>query len=140
MNISVEQVEADVPVTVMKLDGELDASCYRDVIENARRLYQDGTRNLLMDLGQVSFMASSGLVSLHSIALIMMGKEPPDPESGWGAFHALAEEVERGTGQEVHFKLLNPQPLVVKTLMTTGFDKILAVYSDRESALASFSA
>lgn len=140
MNISVEQVEAAVPVTEMSLQGELDASCYLDVIERAKALYQAGTRDLLLNLSEMTFMASSGLVSLHSIALIMRGQEPPDPEAGWGVFHAIADELERGAGHEAHCKLLNPQPRVAKTLETTGFDKLLAVYTDRQAALESFSA
>jgi anti-anti-sigma regulatory factor len=140
MNFSVEQVEAAVPVTVMGLEGELDASCYLDVIERAKSLYEAGTRNLLLDLSGMSFMGSSGLVSLHSVALIMRGQQPPDPGSGWSAFHAIADDLERGTGHEVHCKLLNPQPRVVKTLTTAGFDKLLAVYTDRQTALESFSA
>ena len=140
MNISVEQVDAAVPVTVMSLQGELDASCYLDVIERAKKLYQAGTRNLLLDLTEMLFMASSGLVSLHSVAMIMRGQEPPDPEAGWGAFHAIANELEQGAGNEAHCKLLNPQPRVIKTLATTGFDKLLAMYTDRQAALESFSA
>lgn len=140
MNISVEQMGTAVPVTVMSLQGELDASCYLDVIERAKSLYQAGTRNLLLDLGEMPFMASSGLVSLHSVALIMRGEQPPDPNAGWGAFHAIASELERAAGHEAHCKLLNPQPRVVKTLATTGFDKILAVFTDRQAALESFTA
>lgn len=139
MNISVEQIEADVPVTIMNLQGELDASCYLDVIASAQKLYQAGTRNLLLDLSDMPFMASSGLVSLHSVALIMRGEQPPDPEAGWGAFHAIADELERSAGFEAHCKLVNPQPRVVKTLETTGFNKLLAVFTDRQTALASFS-
>lgn len=140
MKISVENVEATVPVTVMSLEGELDASSYLDVIDKARSLYQAGTRDLLLDLSNMSFMASSGLVSLHSVALIMRGEEPPDPEAGWGAFRAVASDMEQAVGHEAHCKLLNPQPRVVKTLQTTGFDKILAIYTDRQAALVSFSA
>lgn len=140
MKILVEQVEATVPVTVMSLDGELDATCYLDVIDKAKSLYQSGTRDLLMDLSKMSFMSSSGLVSLHSIALIMRGDQPPDPEAGWGTFRAIARDVEQKTGYEAHCKLLNPQPLAVKALETAGFDKILAIYTDRQTALDSFSA
>lgn len=140
MNIQVEHVEGEVPVTVMSLEGELDASSYLDVIERTRSLYQDGSRDLLLDLGSMSFMASSGLVALHSVALIMRGEDPPEPEAGWGALHAVSRDLERATGHERHLKLLNPQPRVVKTLQTTGFDSILTIYTDRQTALASFSA
>ena len=139
MNISIEQVGGGVPVTVMGLEGDLDAASYREVIDQAKTLYQSGVQNLLLDLSDVAYMASSGLVALHSVALIMRGQEPPDPEEGWGAFHAAAEEVAEESGHERRFKLLCPQPRVLKTLQMTGFDRILAVYTAREEALAAFS-
>ena len=83
-----------VPVQVMTLSGELDASNYLDVIERVRQLYEGGTRQLVIDLSNVSFLSSSGLVALHSAALVMRGDEPPSPDLGWSAFHAIASDVE----------------------------------------------
>jgi anti-anti-sigma regulatory factor len=132
----VSQAEARVPVTIMKLQGELDASNYQDLVARAENEYRTGTRDILLDLSDLSFMASSGLVALHSIALIMRGEEPPDPEHGWGAFRALAKDKEGG--YELHCKLCSPQPSVAKTLEMTGFSTFLEVYSDPEEAIASF--
>jgi anti-anti-sigma regulatory factor len=136
MDIIVSQAEGRVPVTIMALQGELDASNYLDVVARAEDLYEAGTRDLLVDLTDLSFMASSGLVALHSIALIMRGEEPPDPEHGWGAFRALARDKEGG--YEPHCKLCNPQPSVAKTLKMTGFSTFLEVYTDPEAAISSF--
>ncbi len=138
MNITVEQAQDKVPVTIMHLQGELDASCYLDVIEKAKELYQAGTRNLLLDLSEMSFMSSSGLVSLHNIAMLMRGESSPDPEAGWGAMHSMADTIERAVGYEVHCKLLNPHPRVEKTLAITGFNNIFEVFTDRAQAIASF--
>jgi anti-anti-sigma factor len=138
VNITTEQTQGNVPVTIMKLQGELDASCYLDVIEKGRELYAAGTRDLLLDLSELSFMASSGLVALHSIALLMRGEEPPDPEGGWSAFRAIGLDTESGAGYEAHCKLLDPQPRVLKTLEVTGLKRILEVFTDREAAVASF--
>ena len=136
MDIIVRQAESRVPVTIMELHGELDASNYEDVVARAKQVYEDGTRDLLLELSDLSFMASSGLVALHSIALIMRGEEPPDPEHGWGAFRALAKDKEGG--YEPHCKLCNPQPSVAKTLKMTGFSTFLEVLTDPEAAISSF--
>ena len=82
MQTRVERVEANVPVTVMALDGELDASNYLHLVDDVRELYAAGTRALLIDLTDLSFIASSGLVALFSIVKVMNGEEPPDPEYG----------------------------------------------------------
>jgi anti-anti-sigma regulatory factor len=138
MDITVDQAQGNVPVTVMKLDGELEAKNYTDVIERGKEVYDSGARDLLLDLSDLSFMSSSGLVALHSLVLLMRGEEPDDPEAGWSALHAIAEEVESGAQPEAHFKLLSPQPRVDKTLEITGFRKLFEIYTDREEAIASF--
>ena len=89
MQTTIEQVEGAVPITILALDGELDASNYQEVIDTVRRLYDEGTRQLIIDLAGLRFMASSGLVALHSIVQIMHGEEPLDPEGGWGALHSI---------------------------------------------------
>jgi anti-anti-sigma regulatory factor len=138
MEITIEQAQGRVPVTVMKLDGELEAKNYVNVIDSGKEIYEAGARDLLMDLSDLSFMSSSGLVALHSLVLLMRGEEPDDPEAGWSALHAIAEEVESGAKPEEHFKLLNPQPRVDKTLEITGFKKLFEIHTDREEAIASF--
>jgi anti-anti-sigma regulatory factor len=139
MNIITTQVQGKVPVTMMKLHGELDASCYLDVIAAAKKLSQQGVHDLLLDLGDMTFMSSAGLMALHSITMLMQGKEPPNPEDGWGAMHDIAHDVDQSTGYAAHTKLLRPQPRVAKTLTITGFDQILQVFTDQDEAIASFS-
>jgi anti-anti-sigma factor len=140
MNIIVDQVAAGVPVTVMRLAGELDASNYQEIIGRAEALYQDGARHLLLDLSDLTFLSSSGLVALHSIALTMRGEKAPDPEAGWDLVHAMGNEVAASTGPQRSLKLLNPQSRVARTLDVSGFSRLFSIYSDQEEALASFAA
>jgi anti-anti-sigma regulatory factor len=95
-----------------------------------------GTRLLLIDLSAVTFLSSSGLVALHSAALIMSGQKPPDPEAGWSTFHTMASDIERGPSTTC--KLLCPQPRVRKSLDVTGFNAFLPIFTDLDEALASF--
>jgi anti-anti-sigma regulatory factor len=118
------------------LNGELDASNYLDVIARVRQLYQEGIRQLVIDLSDVTFLSSSGLVALHSAALIMRGEQPPDPELGWSAFHAIASDVDRGF--ETCCKLANPQGRVRKSLEMTGFSNFLEIFDDVMLAVGSF--
>ncbi len=136
MDIVVSQAEGRVPVTILRLGGVLDASNYRDLVARAEEEYEAGTRDLLLELSDLSFIASSGLVALHSIALIMRGEEPPDPEHGWGALRTLAKD--REGGYETHCKVCCPQPPVAKVLEMTGFNRFLEVHTDPEVAIASF--
>lgn len=135
----VEEIQADKPITILKLIGELDASCYLDVINKVQNLYNEGHRHLLLDLSEMPFMASSGLVTFHGIALIMQGETPPDPNQGWQALHAISNDLDDSNAKHANCKLLSPQPRVSKTLKMTGFDNLFAQYQARESAIRSFS-
>jgi anti-anti-sigma regulatory factor len=121
----------------MALDGELDASNYLRLVEDVRQLYADGTRNLLLDLSDLSFIASSGLVALFSVVKVMNGEEPPDPEYGWGAFREVSRGVEAGAVQR-NVQLCAAQPSVAEVLQRTGLDRLFVSHPDRESAVASY--
>lgn len=136
MEITVKQVQGRVPVTILQTQGDLDASNYRDLITKAKEVCDEGARDILLDMSDTSLMGSSGLVALHSVAMLVRGEEPPNLEEGMAAFRAAFADLDRGF--EEHLKLLNPQPLVEKTLETTGFNKILEVHTDLKTAIASF--
>lgn len=137
MSTRVDRIDAGVPVTVMALDGELDASNYLRLVEDVRGLYESGTRNLLIDLANLSFIASSGLVALYSVVQVMNGEEPPDPEFGWSAFRAVGRGVEDGTIQTA-VQLCGAQPAVAEVLQRTGLDRLFRVHPDRDSAVAAY--
>lgn len=137
MQTTVERVEGTVPVTVVTLAGELDASNYLRLVDDVRPLYADGARRLLLDLTDLSFISSSGLVALYSILMVMQGEEPPDPEYGWSALHAMERGAEEGGSQNV-VRIAGMQPGVADVLRRTGLDALFPSHPDRESALAAF--
>ncbi len=136
MNLTVEQAQGKVLVTILSLHGDLDASNYQELIAKAQEIYNAGGRRLLLDMSGTPFMGSSGLVALHSIAVLMRGETPADPDSGWNAIHAI--DRDRDTGLQKQIKLLGPQPQVDRVLDRTGLKQFFEVHTDREAALASF--
>ena len=136
MNLTLDQAQGQVPVTILAIHGDLDGSNYQMLVAKAKEVYETGTRHLLLDMSDMPFMASSGLVALHSIAKLLQGEKAPDPESGWEALHAISREHKTGTQPFV--KLLNPQPKVSKTLDMTGMKEFFEIHTDRAAAIASF--
>jgi anti-anti-sigma regulatory factor len=137
MELTIDRPDGGNDVVVVAVVGELDASSYLGLIDAGRQLVGEGVRNLLVDLTDLTYLGSSGLVALHSLALLVAGREPPDPEAGWSAFHGLSLDVaEAGEGGRI--KLLNPQPQVDRTLERTGMKRLFEVHTDRAAALASF--
>jgi anti-anti-sigma regulatory factor len=138
MNITVEELTTPKPITVMKVQGELDASSYMNFIQQAQKLYAAGTRHLLLDLSELKFMSSAGLVGLHTVVMVMRGQDAPNMEGGWSVIHEISHEMNTATEFDATCKLLQPQPRVQKTLEMTGFSHILEIFTDRETAVHSF--
>jgi anti-anti-sigma regulatory factor len=138
MNIIIEQLATDKPLAIMKIQGELDGRSYLSLIQQAQQLYAEGTRQLLLDLSEMAFMSSAGLVGLHTVVMVMRGQQPPDMEDGWGVMHGISREITSTVQFDANCKLLQPRPHVQKTLDVTGFSEILEVFTDRETAVNSF--
>lgn len=137
LQTAVEQVDRGVPVTVLSLVGELDASSYEGVIDTVRGIYEGGGRALLLDLTDLTFISSSGLVALHSSLRLMRGEAPPDPEHGWAAIRAIGDEVDSGAAQS-SIRICGTQEAVQKVLDRTGLGGLIPSYPDRATALAAF--
>lgn len=137
MNISVSQAQGNVPVSVLKLDGQLDGQNYQDLIAKAQELYNSGSRDFLLDLGDLTYISSAGLVALHSVALLTKGEELPDFEGGWSAYRSMGRSSQAGVQQ--HVKLLNPRSEVMNVLDMVGFGNVFEVYTDLDEAVNSFS-
>jgi anti-anti-sigma factor len=133
MTIDVDHVGGDPSVCVIALDGELDASNYEQVIDAVREAYAGGDRGLVLDLGNLTFMASSGLFALHSAVRIMRGETPPDPEAGWGALHEVSADHDREVG---NVRIAAPQDAIARVLDRTGMNRLFGVSDSRDDAVA----
>ncbi|HUE99240.1 MAG TPA: STAS domain-containing protein [Anaerolineales bacterium] len=136
MNISVSQAQGNVPVTVIKLDGQLDGQNYQELITKAQELYGAGNRDFLLDLSDLIYISSAGLVALHSVALLTRGEEMPDTEGGWSAYRSMGRSSEAGL--QKHVKLLNPRSEVMGVLDMVGFSNVFEIFTDRDEAVKSF--
>ena len=136
MNISVSQAPGRVPVTVIKLDGQLDGQNFQELISKAQELYSTGARDFLLDLSDLTYISSAGLVALHSVALMARGEELPDLEGGWSAYRSMGRTSEAGVQR--HVKLLNPRSEIMGVLDMVGFSHVFEIYTDREDAIKSF--
>jgi anti-anti-sigma regulatory factor len=136
MNISISQVQGKIPVTVIKVDGQLDGQTYQDLINKAREAYKAGWRDFLVDMSDLTYISSAGLVALHSMALLLRGEELPDTESGWSAYRSMGRSKEAGRQQ--HMKLLSPRPEVQSVLDMVGFSTLFDTFTDLDEAVRSF--
>lgn len=125
MEIIIAQEQARVPVTVMHVDGSLDAVTSDQFQARALEAVDAGHRDLLLDLQQVPYLSSAGLRVIN----LIFARLNPD-SSGAG--------VLTGKMKSPHLKLLNPTPRVLQVLQMAGYDMFLEIHHNLRDALASF--
>jgi len=120
LNIAVEQAKGQVPVTVLHLQGDIDAATHGALTARAEAEIGEGATNILLDLGDVGYMGSAGFRALHAISNML------EPESAGGM------------GKAKRLKLLNPSADVSRVIKTLGFDVYLDIFRDQDEAIRSF--
>lgn len=136
MDISVSQMQGKVPVTVIKLAGQLDGQNYQELITKAQELHDSGVQDFLLDLSDLTYISSAGLVALHSVALLAKGEELPDTEHGWSTYRSLGRSS--AAGLQSHVKLLNPHEEVRSVLDMVGFTNVFEIFTNLDEAVKSF--
>ena len=136
MNITVSQQQGREQVSVIHLDGRLDSSNYENLIDEAKKLYAAGARHLILDMTNLTYISSAGIVAVQSTAKLFRGESLPDVEAGWNAIRSL--DKERAGGKQQNVKLLNLSPKVQSVLDMVDFAKFFEIYTDLAAAVASF--
>ena len=134
MDIQVSNVNGRVPVTVMHVDGNIDAQTYDKFQAKADELIDGGARYLLIDLSHAPFVSSAGLRALHRIFNDLRSKDT-------GA--KLSEEdvrrgISAGTYKSPNLKLLKLSKESRTAFELSGFDMFIETFDDEKEAIASF--
>jgi hypothetical protein len=120
---------AAVPVTVLQVKGDLTAS--EPLEGRARAAFQDGARNVVLDLNQVHYISSAGLRAIHAVYLLLRSADPGDEQTA-------ARGIARGIYKSPHLKLVRPSKNGMKALTTAGYDMFLDIFDGVPAAVASF--
>ncbi|MGC8861938.1 MAG: STAS domain-containing protein [Armatimonadota bacterium] len=110
MDLGIE-IRKNGKITVIQLAGELDAytaSRFREVMVEA---IEDGGENLIVSMGDVEYIDSSGL----------------------GALVGGLKRVSERKGKIV---VVRPRPQVRKVFEITGLEKVFPLFEDEEEAVA----
>lgn len=118
LRISTEQAQADVPVTVFRLRGWLDAQSEDQLLEAARTTYDGGSRYLLIDMSDLDTLTSAGMRALQKVYQIFTPRDD--------------------SARVAHLKLCNAPPQIYNVLGITGFLQNIPMYESTDAALQSF--
>jgi anti-anti-sigma factor len=132
LQITVSRQQGRVPVTIFHLKGNIDANSHELLEAEARKAFEVGDRNLLLDLSQVGYMSSAGLRAIHAIFILLRTDTQKESDE------AIKQGLRDGTFKSSHLKLLNPTPTVQEALNIMGIDMILEIHTNLSKAIASF--
>ena len=107
MRMTISKRDKPISVTILHLEGKLDRANYESLIDEARDVYDNGARDLILDLSELSFVSSAGVAALHQVALLYREEKHLHLDGGWGAFRS--EDRARSTvDARGHVKLYSP--------------------------------
>jgi anti-anti-sigma factor len=136
METTISQEQGRAVVTVIQITGHLDGQTYQSLIAKAREVITAGAKNILLDLSDLTYISSAGLVALHTISLMTRGEDLPDLEQGWSTLKSM--DRTRDGGMQKHIKLLNPRPEITSVLEMVGFSAFFEVFTDKKTAIDSY--
>lgn len=132
MDIEVSERRARVPITVIHVKGNVDASTYEAFQAMAEGAFHQGARYVLLDLSEVSYISSAGFRAISQIFKLLRGQLSPEAQS------QMSRGLRDGSYKAPNLKLLGPNARVLEALRLAGFDTFLEIHEDVEKALNSF--
>ena len=132
MEITVSRTEGEVPVTILRLDSELDALTTDQAQKQAELEIDQGAQNLLLDMSGVPFMSSSGVRMIYALfhKLHPLSSSEEDLER--------AKQMREGAYTAPHLKILGPTMQVLNVMKMVGIDSYIDIFDDEDEAVAAF--
>lgn len=112
--VEISQSQGRVPITVFHLQDRVNLGNFAELEESAKDAYNNGMRDLVIDLSQTPSMTSIGIRALILIHKML--------------------NTEGGS----HLKLAGPTPDIRDMLNVAGVAQYLEMYDTVEEAVASF--
>ena len=127
-----EETNGKVPVTVFHIKGDLDVQTSPQLESQARQHFEKGMRRLLLDLGDVRYVASSGLRAVSSIFNMLRSASPNEKDD------LIKKGMRDGTYKSALLKISRANPTVTQAFTLAGYDMFLEMHPDLEDAIRSF--
>jgi anti-anti-sigma factor len=115
--VKVSQAQGKVPVTVFHLQDRVNLGNTAELEQAAKDAYENGTRDLVIDLSNAPSLTSAGIRAVVIIHKMLSGEEVKSSK---------------------HLKLVSPTEYVRNVLDVAGLLDYLEVYETLDEAVASF--
>lgn len=112
--VKISQTQGRIPVTIFQLQDRVNLGNFAELEEAAQKAYEEGTRDMVLDLGQTVSLTSIGIraiVVIHKLLSTDNGK---------------------------HLKIANPMPYIREMLDISGVTQYIEIYNTVDEAVESF--
>jgi anti-anti-sigma factor len=113
--VEISQTKGRISVTVFRLQERVHLGNFADLEGAAQKAYDEGTRNLVIDLGDTDSMTSIGLRALVVVHKILSKND-----------------------SRKHLKVAGATTVMREIMQVTGISQFIEVYDTVEEAVASF--
>jgi len=128
LTITSSQIQGDVTVTVLHLNGHLHGATENLLTDHARQAHEDGAKHLLLDLSELDVLSSAGLRAIQNIFKLFT------PPSDLELMNQHGEEPYKSP----YLKIVCPNPQIYYIFNIAGFLQNILVYNNLEEATNSF--
>jgi len=112
--VQISQAQGRVPVTIFRLQDRVNLGNFAELEEAAKEAYDNGTRDLVMDLGQTVSLTSIGIRAI-----------------------VIIHKMLSADGKK-HLKIANPASYIREMLDISGVTQYIEIYDTVDEAVASF--
>jgi anti-anti-sigma factor len=116
LHIGISREEGGKAVSVLRLNGSLDANTQSQLEDTAKQAIDDGAEYLLLDMSGLEYLGSAGVRAIHAVTNLL---SPEDPSI-----------------RSDRLKVLSPSPAAAKVFKTLGFDAFIDVHNSIDEAIA----
>jgi len=112
--VKISQAQGRVPVTIFQLQDRVNLGNFAELEDTAKEAYDNGMRDLVIDLSQTVSLTSIGVRALVIIHKMLSADNTN------------------------HLKIANPMPYIREMLDVSGVTQYIEIYNTVDEAVASF--
>jgi anti-anti-sigma factor len=112
--VKISQAQGRVPVTIFQLQDRVNLGNFAELEDTAKEAYDNGMRDMVMDLSQTVSLTSIGIRAIVVIHKLLSTDGAP------------------------HMKIANPVTYIREMLDISGVTQYIEIYNTVEDAVASF--
>jgi anti-anti-sigma regulatory factor len=126
------RTDGRIPVTVLKIRGDLDTMSFQELEAKGEEIYRDGARRVILDCSEVRHVSSAGLRAIHTIFNLLRSNYPAESDA------ELGKKIAGRNFKSKLLKLVKPNESVRQVLLTSGYHLFLEIHDDLDQAIQSF--